>query len=145
MSPTVRNVLAVVAAFVAGALVNMALVSVGPHVVPPPPGADLTNPAGIKAALPHLRPAHFVFPFLAHAANAFVGALVAHLLAATRRDAFAWGLGGLTFVGGVAAAFLIPAPGWFVALDLVVAYLPMAWLGIQVGRHLRPASPAGRP
>jgi hypothetical protein len=27
---------------------------------------------------------------------------------------------------------MIPAPTWFVALDLLVAYFPMAWLGIQV-------------
>lgn len=45
-------------------------------------------------------------------------------------------VGGLHFVGGVAAAFMIPVPTWFVVLDLTVAYLPMAWLGgrIAVGR-----------
>jgi hypothetical protein len=28
---------------------------------------------------------------------------------------------------------MIPAPTWFIALDLLAAYLPMAWLGIQIG------------
>ena len=37
---------------------------------------------------------------------------------------------GLMFLaGGIGAATMIPAPIWFIVLDLVVAYLPMAWLG----------------
>jgi hypothetical protein len=32
-------------------------------------------------------------------------------------------------LGGIAAAFMVPALVWFMALDLVVAYIPMAWLG----------------
>lgn len=144
MNPIVRNILAVVAGFIAGALVNMVLVSAGPLVFPPPPGADMTNVAGIKAALPQLQPGHFVFPFLAHAANAFVGALVGYLVAGSRREAIAWGLGGLTLLGGIAAAFMIPAPPWFLVLDLGLAYLPMAWLAIRVGRAMRgPAAASG--
>lgn len=32
---------------------------------------------------------------------------------------------------------MIPAPGWFIALDLLGAYVPMAWLGIQIGARMR--------
>ena len=32
-------------------------------------------------------------------------------------------------VGGIFAATVIPAPMWFIALDLVVAYIPMAYFG----------------
>ena len=51
---------------------------------------------------------------------------------------------GILFGGGVNAAIVtlsptrIPppaAPGWFIALDLVAAYLPMAWLSVQIGRR----------
>jgi hypothetical protein len=38
----------------------------------------------------------------------------------------------------VAASFLIPAPVWFIVLDLLAAYLPMAWLGIQIGTQIKP-------
>lgn len=31
----------------------------------------------------------------------------------------------------------IPAPTWFIALDLLAAYLPMAWLGIHLGTRLK--------
>jgi hypothetical protein len=29
---------------------------------------------------------------------------------------------------------MIPAPAWFIALDLIAAYLPMAWLGAKLGK-----------
>ena len=30
---------------------------------------------------------------------------------------------------------VIPAPLWYMVLDLVGAYIPMAWIGIQLGRR----------
>ena len=141
MRDVARNILAVVAGILIGGLVNMALVTAGPQVFPPPPGADLNTAEGLAAAMPLLRPEHFVFPFLAHALNAFVGALVAFLMAVSRREALAWGVGGFTMLGGVAASVMIPAPVWFKVLDLTAAYLPMAWLAIQAGRRLKPAAP----
>lgn len=136
MKSFARNFLAVVLGFLVGGLVNMALVTVGPMVVPPPPGADMTTAEGLAAAMPSLRPAHFVFPFLAHALGTLVGSLVAYVAAVSNRAAFAWVIGGLTLCGGIAAAFMIPAPAWFITLDLLVAYLPMAWLAIWFGRRL---------
>jgi hypothetical protein len=32
-------------------------------------------------------------------------------------------------LGGIANVAMLPAPLWFSALDLLLAYLPMAWLG----------------
>jgi hypothetical protein len=50
-------------------------------------------------------------------------------------------VGGLHLVGGIAAAFMIPAPAWFIVVDLVVAYLPMAWLGGRIAMALVPRRP----
>jgi hypothetical protein len=69
-----------------------------------------------------------------------VGALATHLAASTRRSALAYVIGALFLAGGIAAAFMIPAPAWFIALDLLVAYLPMAWLGARLGRGIRAGS-----
>jgi cell division protein FtsX len=85
-----------------------------------------------------LQPKNFVFPFLAHALGTLVGALTAHLIAASHRSVFAYTIGVLNLVGGIAASFMIPAPTWFIAVDLLVAYLPMAWLASKLGRTLRP-------
>lgn len=142
MATIVRNILAVVIGLMAGGLVNMGLVTLGPKVFPPPPGAVLTTPEGLAAAMPLLEPVHFVFPFLAHAGNAFVGALVVCLMASSRRAQLPWIVGGLTLVGGIAASLMIPAPVWFKAVDLVFAYVPMTWLAIRVGQTIKPDAPA---
>ncbi len=132
-----RNILAVVAGVLIGGAVNMALVVVGPQFVPPPPGADMTTAEGLAAAMPDLGPKHFVFPFLAHALGTFAGALVAYLVAASLKLGIAHFVGAFFLAGGIAASFMIPAPAWFIALDLLAAYVPMAWLGTWIGARFR--------
>jgi len=129
MHPTLRNVLAVIAGAIAGSAVNMGTLSAGMAAIPPPTGADMMTPEGIRAALPLLRPEHFATPLLAHALGTFAGAFLAAKLGATHKLALALGVGLLFLCGGIAAAFMIPAPAWFIVLDLLVAYLPMGLLG----------------
>ena len=130
-----RNIAAVVVGLFVGSIVNMALITASPHVIPPPPGVDGSNVASMKASMHLYEAKHFLFPFLAHAAGTFVGALTAFLIAGSRRELFAYVIGLLFLVGGISACFMIPAPAWFMALDLIAAYLPMAWLAIQLGRR----------
>jgi hypothetical protein len=131
-----RNILAVVIGLVVGGCLNMALVTLGPHVIPTPPGVDVTTADGLKASIGLLEPKHFVFPFLAHAVGTFGGALIAFLVAASHRPVFAYIIGAVSMAGGVAACFMFPAPIWYMILDLAGAYFPMAWIGIQLGRRL---------
>jgi hypothetical protein len=132
MTPTMtilRNTVALVVGLLVGGVVNMSLVTLGPSVFPVPAGVDVTRVESLAASIHLFEPRHFVFPFLAHALGTLVGAFLAFRLAASRKRALAWVVGALGLAGGVAAARMIPAPTWFVVLDLVGAYLPMAWLG----------------
>lgn len=132
----IRFALAIIAGLVAGSLVNMGLVLLGGWVVPPPPGAEVSTLPGLKAALPQFEPKHFVFPFLAHAAGTLAGACVATLLAPVRSSAPAFSVGGLFLLGGVVNVVMLSGPAWFTALDLLLAYLPCAWLGRALARSL---------
>ncbi len=66
--------------------------------------------------------------------------------AASRNLAFALAIGAVFLCGGIMASFMIPAPAWFIALDLVAAYIPMAWLAargtVMTGRSAPTAAPA---
>lgn len=132
-----RNVLAIILGLVAGGGVNMSLIMLGPMAIPPPPGMDVTSVESFRASMHLLEARHFVFPFLAHALGTLAGALAAFLIAGSRGAMFAYLVGAVSLVGGISAAFMIPAPAWFIALDLVLAYLPMAWVGIAIGRGLK--------
>jgi hypothetical protein len=142
MPVLMRNVLAVIAGFVAGAVINGALIALSPLLIPPPPGVDVSNMESMRQGMHLYQPQHFVMPFLAHALGTFAGALVAWLVAATYKARLAYAVGVLFLLGGVAAAFMIPAPAWFIALDLLLAYVPMAWLAIRTGARM---SFTGRP
>jgi len=128
----VRNIIAVIVGIIAGSVVNGLLISVSGMIIPPPSGADMTTVEGINAAMSSLGPANFIFPFVAHAAGALVGALVASLIAVSNRLAISIGIGVLFLLGGAYMAYAIAAPLWFEILDLVVAYIPMAWLGWKI-------------
>lgn len=128
MNPVVKNIIAVVAGIVGGSVVNMGIISISGALIPPPTGADVTTMEGLTAAMPLMEPKHFLMPFLAHALGAFVGAFIAAFIAASRKMTFAMGIGVFFLLGGIAAAFMIPAPLWFIAADLIVAYIPMAYL-----------------
>lgn len=134
--------MAVVIGLVLGSIANMALVVAGPHVIPPPAGVDVSDAKSLAAGIHLFEPRHFLFPFLAHSVGTLVGALATHVAASTRRSALAYVIGALYLVGGITAAFIIPAPAWFIALDLLVAYIPMAWLGTCLGRSIRSGSTA---
>ena len=136
---TIRGIAAAILGLLAGGAVNMGLILAGSTIIPAPEGVDVTNAESIAAGMHLFGPQHFVTPFVAHAVGTLVGALTAHVIAASYRDQLAYFVGALSFAGGVAAARMIPAPVWFIAADLVLAYFPMALLAAKLGRKIKPA------
>jgi len=133
MNPIIRNILAVVAGWLGGSIVNMGLVMIG-HSVFPIEGIDTNDMEALAEVMPTLGTEYFIFPFLAHALGTLVGAAIASLIAASHKITFALVVGALFLIGGIMVSFVIPAPTWFVVTDLVVAYIPMAWLGGKLAR-----------
>lgn len=129
MNPIVKNILAVVVGLFLGSVVNGALISVSGSIIPVPNGADVTTVEGLKASIHLFEPKHFIFPFLAHALGTLVGAFLAAKIAATHKMRFAIGIGVCFLIAGIANCFMLPAPAWFMALDLIAAYIPFAYLG----------------
>jgi hypothetical protein len=128
MHPTIKNILAVIAGVVLGSIVNMGLIMISGSIIPPPEGADVTTEEGLKASMHLFQPKHFLFPWLAHALGTFAGAFLAATIAAEHKRRFALGIGIFFLVGGIASVFMLPSPLWFTLLDLIGAYIPMAYL-----------------
>ena len=137
MSPILKNILAAVAGFITGSIVNMAIISMSAAVIPPPAGADVTTMEGLKASMHLFEPKHFLMPFLAHAFGTLVGAFVSVKIAASHHFKLAMLVGLLFFAGGIANVMMLPSPAWFIAIDLVFAYFPMAYLGWKLAGRSR--------
>ena len=127
MESIARNIAAILIGAIVGSLVNIGLILVGSSIIPAPAGVDVTN-----AEMDQFQVQHFIFPFLAHSLGTLVGAVIAYLVAARNKKIFAYAIGVLFLIGGIANSVMIPAPTWFIVLDILAAYLPMAWLGIQI-------------
>ncbi|MDP5062529.1 MAG: hypothetical protein NWP64_11475, partial [Maribacter sp.] len=120
---------AVVAGIVVGSLVNMGIIMISGSIIPPPEGADITTMEGLKASIRLFEAKHFIFPFLAHALGTLVGAFIATKIAATRKMTMALLVGLFFLIGGTANIVMLGGPMWFTALDIIVAYMPMGYLG----------------
>lgn len=129
---TVRNILAVVLGFMAGNIVNMAVITAGHAIMPPPPGFDGNSMEGVVSTIHLLQPVDYIVPFLAHALGPLVGVFVAMFIAASGRKVIAIILGCLFLAGGIAANIMIPAPIWYRAVDVLLAYVPMVFLGYKL-------------
>lgn len=133
MNPTLRNVLAIAGGLFIGAIVNGAIINLSGKVIPPPNGADVTTMEGLKASIHLFEPKHFIMPFLAHAIGTLIGAFIAARFGATAPMKLAFIVGAFFMVGGLTNIIMLPAPMWFNVVDLVFAYIPMAWIGGKLG------------
>ena len=138
MPPILRNILAVIAGLLVGSAVNMAIIILGPMVIPPPEGIDLSDSDKFAENLKLLEPANFIAPWLAHALGTLVGAFIAAKVAASHKMKFALGIG-VFFLGcGIVMVAMFGGPIWFTVLDLTGAYLPMGYLGGMLGGAKKP-------
>lgn len=137
MTPILRNILAVVMGIIIGSMVNMALIMISDSVIPPPAGADIHTTEGLKASMHLFQPKHFIFPFLAHAIGTLVGACLTTWIANSNTLRFAFIIAAFFLVGGIASIFMLPSPIWYMVVDLVFAYIPMAYCGGKLGLKLK--------
>jgi len=129
VNSTIKNILSVIAGLVIGSIVNMGLITISGSIIPLPEGVDNTTIEGLKESMHLFQAKHFIFPFLAHALGTLVGAYLAAKIAATKKITFAMIIGFFFLAGGIFSVTMLPSPSWFSILDIVVAYIPMAWIG----------------
>jgi hypothetical protein len=132
MNPLIRNIIVVISGIIVGSAVNMGLIMISGSIIPPPPGVDVSDTESLKASMHLFEPKHFRFPYLAHAIGTLVGAFLVAKLAVSRHLQLAMLIGFFFLIGGVASVMMLPSPAWFSALDIMTAYIPMAWLGAKL-------------
>jgi uncharacterized membrane protein YqgA involved in biofilm formation len=140
MNPVAKNILAVIAGLVVGSVVNMGLITIGMVVVPLPEGTDVSTMEAVREAMKTFTPVNFIFPWVAHALGTLVGAFIAAKMAASNKMKLAMVIGMLFLLGGIAMILNCGGPTWFIASDLILAYIPMAWIGGTLGGGGKPQS-----
>lgn len=134
MNPILRNVLAVIAGIIVGSIVNMSIILISGSIIPPPNGVDNTTMEGLQKTMHLFEAKHFIFPFLAHAIGTFAGAVTTAFIAFNHKKKLALIIGAFFLLGGIVSVCSLPSPMWFTFVDLVFAYIPMAYLALRLVR-----------
>ncbi len=87
----------------------------------------------IKDSIHLYKAKHYIMPFLAHALGTLAGGFVVTKIAVNHQLKLAMALAILFLFGGISMVLQLPSPLWFSTLDLVLAYLPMAYLVYKLG------------
>ena len=125
MNTILKNILALLGGGLIGMIVNMGLIIAGNQLIP---FEDSINP--MNATMWEIK--YFIFPFLAHAIGTLSGAFIAAKFSASYHMIFAICIGIFFLLGGITMVFILPAPVWFIVVDLFLAYIPMGWLGWKI-------------
>ena len=125
MNKIIKNILVILAGGLIGMVVNMGLIITGNQFIPFDDGINPMN-----ATMWEIK--YFLFPFLAHAIGTLSGAFIAAKFSASYHMILAICIGIFFLLGGITMVFILPAPTWFVVVDLFLAYIPMGWLGWKI-------------
>ena len=125
MNSIIKNILALIGGGLVGMVVNMGLIITGNQLIPLSENINPMNAMNWETK-------YFIFPFLAHAIGTLSGAFIAARFSASYHMLFAICIGIFFLSGGISMVFILPAPIWFIVIDLVFAYLPMGWLGWKI-------------
>ena len=125
MKIIIINTLALLVAGLIGMAVNIGLIISGNQLIPFEEGMNTMN-----ATMWEIK--YFIFPFFAHAIGTLSGAYIATKFSASYHMIFAICIGLFFLLGGITMVFILPAPVWFIILDLLFAYIPMSWLGWKI-------------
>ena len=127
MNSIIKNILALIGGGLVSMVANMGLIITGNQLIP---FSDNINPMNAM----NWEIKYFIFPFLAHAIGTLSGAFIAAKFSASYHMQFAICIGIFFLSGGISMVFILPAPIWFIVIDLVFAYLPMGWLGWKISK-----------
>jgi uncharacterized membrane protein YqgA involved in biofilm formation len=125
----IKNILAFITGVLIGMIVNMGLIILGSNLIPVSEGFDSMNAINWELT-------NFIFPFLAHALGTLVGAFLAAKIANSYQLPLAMSIGVFFLIGGVTMVYILPAPVWFICTDLIVAYIPMGYLGWIIAKKV---------
>ncbi len=77
---------------------------------------------------------YFIFPFLAHSIGTLSGAFIASKLLRGNNIIIPLTVGVFFLWVGIYMVMIIPAPIWFISLDLILCYITMALLGWKISK-----------
>lgn len=139
MTPIVKNILIFIGALILGMAANMLLLLAGMAVFPVE-GMNEMTPEAIQEAFDagKFSTIHFVIPIIAHSLQTFIAGLICgRFTVKTNSMLWAMAAGVVSLIFGIMNLAQVAHPDWFGPVDLLVSYLPMAYIGGKLGMRMK--------
>jgi hypothetical protein len=129
----IRNVIAVVTAFIIGGIFVFAIEAIGHRVYPLPEGFDTSDFAKIADYIKTAPIGAIAFVLLAQSFGSFVGGFVSGLIAKSNKRLIAIIYGVLALIMASINLVMIPHPLWFMVLSIALP-IPLSLLGSMIAQ-----------
>ena len=127
MRQVLKNIGIVILSIIIGMITNIGLIIIGGMIFPLSENFNPMNAINWDFK-------YFIFPFLAHSIGTLSGAFVASKLSRNYHIIMPLIVGLYFLSGGIYMVTILPAPTWFISLDIIVSYIPMALLGWKISK-----------
>ena len=127
MKQTLKNIAIVLLGIIFGMIVNIGLIILGGTIFPPSENFEPMNAINWDLK-------YFIFPFLAHSIGTLSGAIIVSKLSKKSSIILPLVVGLYFLSGGIYMSAILPAPMWFILLDVILGYIPMALLGWKISK-----------
>ena len=127
MKQILKNIAIVILGIIIGMIINIGLIVLGGIIFPLPENFEPMNAMNWNLK-------YFIFPFLAHSIGTLSGALIVSKLSNKSSIILPLIVGLYFLLGGIYMITILPAPMWFVLLDVILGYIPMALLGWKISK-----------
>ena len=125
MRQILKNIGIVILGIIIGMIVNIGIIILGGTIFVLPDNFEPMNAMNWDVK-------YFIFPFLAHSIGTLSGSFAVSKLS-KKSNIIMPLISGLYFLGGgIYMVTILPAPTWFVLLDIILGYIPMALLGWKI-------------
>ena len=128
MKQSLKNITILILGIIIGMIINIGLIVFGGFVFSPSETFDPMNAINWDFR-------YFIFPFLAHSIGTLSGAFITSKLTRNNHMIIPFIVGLYFLSGGIYMATILPAPIWFISLDLILCYIPMAFFGWKISNY----------
>ena len=127
MKQILKNIGIVILGIIIGMIVNMGLIIGGGIIVPMSETINSMNAINWDFK-------YFIFPFLAHSIGTLSGSFIVSKISRNSHIIMPLIVGFYFLSGGLYMVTILPAPTWFISLDIILCYIPMALLGWKISK-----------
>ncbi len=127
MKQVLKNIAIVILGIIIGMIINIGVIILGGIIFPPSESFEPMNAINWDYK-------YFIFPFLAHSIGTLSGAFIVSKLSNRFSIILPLIVGFYFLSGGIYMITILPAPTWFILLDVILGYIPMALLGWKISK-----------